>query len=302
MKVPYIFFDNRVELQPWFKRILRAIPKSQETYIITYARPSKDLSRENIHFLNIADLDYFPRFEMFKEKYVHLSTHSVDFELSCFERYFAIESVMEKYQLNSIWHLDTDVLPTQDLESYNKFDLVFSSPYLDNSVVSAHTSKFSYEAICEFTEFLISEFYVDSLQQLRKFYESRIERGLQGGICDMQGLAFWLQLHRQGQWLNSFGYDRNDLPQINHTIANLVEELPPRTYFGPFLFSTHKKYLRLYTVGMSRKYATVHFQGQFKYLIPILLRFGFLVGNSKLLLLQTRILFKLKLMRTDLFK
>ena len=302
MDIPYIFFDNREELQPWFVKILRAVSESQEIYVITRAARTKTLDRENIHFVNISELGYFPRFNEFKEKYVHLSTHSIDFELSCFERYFAIESLMELNQFTTIWHLDTDVFPTEHLKKYNQFDLVFSSPYADNSVVSAHTSKFSRHGINEFTEFLIHEFYADHLQVLQKFYDLRIEDGLSGGICDMQGLAFWLRIHRQGQWMNSFGYNGKDLSRINHTIANLAEELPLNKYVGPFLVSRHEKYLQLFTLGASNAYATLHFQGQFKYLIPNFLRFRFLVGNSKSLLFQTKILVKLNLIKMALLK
>ena len=265
--------------------------------MVTNASQPRFLNRKNIHFMEISGLEYLPRFNEFKEKYVHLSTHAVEFELSCFERYFAIHALMEKHDFSSIWHLDTDVFPTEQLRLYDQFDLVFSSPYLDNSVVSAHTSRFTLEGIREFTGFLVDEFYVDHLQALRHFYNTRLAAGLLGGVCDMQGLAFWLNTYRPGQWVNSFGIESNSLPRVNHTIANISDEIFLSGKRRMFFILNRKRYIKVFTHRSSRRYASLHFQGQYKFLIPTFIRFGFLVGSSKILLLQTIFLVKGSLIR-----
>lgn len=222
--VPYIFFDNRNKFQGWFLQILKTIPDYQEVFVLSNANPPKKLVKfKNLNFVQLYNLDYLKKFRKFEEKYVHLSTHEPEFELSCFERYFALEYFMDKYGLESAWHLDTDVLPTQDLARFNIFDLVFSSPYSDHSVVSAHTAKFSIKGIRMLTDFLIRNFYVEHLSELQSFYQSRVRQGLSGGVCDMQGLAYWLKTLQRKDWCNSFKNTDVDV-QINHTLANVDQE------------------------------------------------------------------------------
>lgn len=296
MSVPYIYFDNRLDLQPWFLAILDFIPSTQDVYIVSNAGGEIFNDRPNLHFIKISELDYKHTFHRFCEKYIHLSTHEPEFELSCFERFFAIESLMNLMGLESIWHLDTDVLPTSDLEIYDKYELVFSSPYPDNSVVSAHTSKFSLRGIRDFNEFLIDKFYVIHLQELINFYNLRVESGLLGGVCDMQGLAYWLRSYQQSDWLNSFG-NVSERAKINHTIANLRNERSAQDDNPLFLISLFNRKLHVTAWLVKHRYATLHFQGQYKFLIPKLLKFGFLFGTSRFLLLQTKFIVKWNLLK-----
>ena len=155
MGIPLVFFDNRNSLQDWFIRILHAISPTQTVYILTNSKPPLNLkSKRNLIFIGLANIDYRVKFDLFREAYVHLSTHDVEFELACFERYFAINVFMNDVNLDSIWHLDTDILPTTGLEAFSEFEMVFSSPYDDQSVISAHTSKFSKEGLNEFINYL----------------------------------------------------------------------------------------------------------------------------------------------------
>ena len=164
---------------------------------------------KNLNFVQLSDLDYLRKFKIFERNYVHLSTHEPEFELSCFERYFALEALMTKLNLDSAWHLDIDVLPTRDLRRFNEFGLVFSSPYPDHSVVSAHTSKFSIGGIRNLTDFLIRNFYTDYLDELRLYFRSRVQRGLAGGVCDMQGLALWLRTLNSDEFMRHFIFRDN---------------------------------------------------------------------------------------------
>ena len=295
--VPYVFFDNRRNFQSWFLQILSVIPADQEVFVLSNATPPIHITRtKNLKFVQLSDLDYLKKFKNFERSYVHLSTHEPEFELSCFERYFALEALMTKLNLDSAWHLDIDVLPTQDLARFNEFELVFSSPYSDHSVVSAHTSKFSISGIRNLTDFLVRNFYTDYLDELQFFFRSRVQRGLSGGVCDMQGLAYWLRTINSNDWLNSF-QNRDVEVHINHTLANIDVEFPEINGSKNSRIAFRNGRLQVSSKNSSRVYATLHFQGQFKFLIPYFLRFKILIGSSRCLLYQTKIATKLFLIK-----
>ena len=295
--IPYVFFDNRRHFQSWFLQILRVIPDDQEVFVLSNATPPIGMIRtKNLNFVQLSNLDYLRKFKIFERNYVHLSTHEPEFELSCFERYFALEALMTKLNLDSAWHLDIDVLPTRDLRRFNEFGLVFSSPYPDHSVVSAHTSKFSIGGIRHLTDFLIRNFYTDYLDELHFFFRSRLQRGLSGGVCDMQGLAYWLRTLNSGDWLNSF-QNKDVGVHINHTLANIDAEFTEVNGSKNSRITFHDGRLEVSSKDSSRIYATLHFQGQCKFLIPYFLRFKILFGSSNFLLYQTKIATKLFLFK-----
>lgn len=301
--IPYVFFDNRKSFQPWFLNILRIIPRSQDVYVLTNARqPSSFRNRKNIHFIELQELRYQSFYDDFQNVYVHLSTHEPHFELSCFERFFALRALMENWELDKVWHLDTDILPTQYLSEFDKYDHVFSSPYPDDSVVSAHTSKFNLLGIQSFTNYLIHEFYKVNLSELTTFYSKRIEQGLLGGVCDMQALAYWLRSSTAPEWLNSYCL-WDGKPIINHTVSNIFDEFDLKSERKRILFTLWKGAIYGRLFGSRQKYATLHFQGQYKYLIRPFIKLHFLFGAPSLLLFQTKFYFKLsKLLNTLLRK
>jgi len=296
MITPYIYFDNRETLPNWFIKILKFIPESQTVFVLTNSTKStKIANKKNIKFIKLLELDYQHEYVKFTKIYKHLSTHTESFELACFERYFALNSCMSKFGLHSAWHLDTDVLPTNGLDKYSQFNLVFSAPYEDLSVASAHTAKFSKNGIESLIYFLLNFFYQKNLSNLETIYSERLTKGLLGGVSDMTAIAYWLRTLESNSWYNSFGNVLFDM-RINHIFAMLESDfllkdnsikksiyilrLKPHSIEIKF----HQKKLR---------YASVHFQGHHKNLISIFLTFKYLIGNSKIFLILIKIIFKL---------
>ena len=295
MTTPYIYFDNRKTLPNWFITILNFIPSSQKVYVLSNCtKPAKIENKKNVKFIKLAELDYQDEYTRFIKIYKHLSTHTENFELACFERYFALNSCMAKFKLDSAWHLDTDVLPTSGLDKYSQFDLVFSAPYEDLSVASAHTAKFSKRGIESFIHFLLHSFYQKNLSHLETTYLERLTKGLLGGITDMTAIAYWLRTLETDSWYNSFGNVFLDM-RINHIFAMLESE---------FLLNQNAIRNSIYILRLNPhsvevkfrqktlRYASVHFQGHYKNLIPIFFTFKYLVGNLKLFLLLTKIVVK----------
>ena len=294
---PYFFFDNRNELTDWFLSNLKNISSQQLVYIVTNSSPPSNLvNKSNLKFISTTDLDYEKDFNRFKHVYKHMSTHDESFELSCFERYFALRSLMEKFEIDSIWHLDTDVIPAPTLDSYSNSKLVFSSPYADLSVVSGHSSKFAMDGLNLFVQFLLEDFYQKNYLELLESYQIRIKSGLLGGVTDMSAIAYWLRTIPATMWSNSYSRVRNGF-SINHTFSNLTKEISAlsRT-FGSFVLLTRFK-KRIFVVSFFNitELASLHFQGQYKVLMRPFLNCRFLIGTHYFIFLQTRVLMKIKI-------
>lgn len=304
MTIPLVFFDNRDSLQDWFIRILRVISPTQTVYILTNSKPPLDLiSKKNLIFVALANIDYQEKFNQFRDVYVHLSTHDVEFELACFERYFAINKFMSTAHLDSIWHLDTDILPTNGLEAFSDFEMVFSSPYEDQSVISAHTSKFSKEGLNEFTYYLTNSFYQDNLNSLENYFQDRLNNDLSGGICDMQAIAYWLRTLPSSRWFNSFGKSHKGF-RISHTLAGILKELEPNnsTLAEVLTITYTSDCLKVKRRNQRVYFATMHFQGQYKFLINFFLQSRIIVGSPKHLLFYTRVTVKARILRAKYFR
>jgi hypothetical protein len=297
MNTPYFFFDNRENLPNWFIENLKRIPKNQFVYVATKAiKPFKLSRRPNIFFIHLDLLDYQKSFNEFKGIYRHMSTHGEAFELSCFERYFALQSCMKRFHLENVWHLDTDVVPTPNLKNYQSQNLIFSSPYDDLSVASGHTCKFTAVALNNFLDFLKWEFYQKNYPELKDAFDRRLKDGLKGGVTDMSALAYWLRTLSATAWLNSYGKVFNDV-QINHTFSNLHREIDgKKKSTNKFLLVLRiNNRIILFKRSGKSKLASLHFQGQYKVLMVPFFRFFHIFGTSNFIFMQTRVLMKIKI-------
>jgi len=295
MKTPYVYFDNRETLPSWFIKILRFIPESQTVFVLTNSTKSaKIANKTNIKFIKLLELDYQHEYAKFTKIYKHLSTHSESFELACFERYFALKACMSKMKLESAWQLDTDVVPTNSLNIYSKFELIFSTPYKDLSVVSAHTAKFSKAGIENLVSYLLNIFYQQNTNELERIYIERVSKGLLGGITDMTAVGCWLKTLKTDAWYNSFDNEFLGI-RINHIFGNLDHDLSLRSNSlqkSLILLNFKANLIVLKSPNNTLKYASMHFQGHYKNLIPIFLGTKFLIGNSDFFLFLTKAIVK----------
>lgn len=156
--------------QPHIRYVLQELIKNNPSNDIVFLTDDKNLSKEyfwfNIIYENISD--YFQSAEDFSKIYIHKSKNSLDFELICIQRRLVINEYMEKHNIDSCWHIDSDVLVFCDLEKY-------ADTYLKNDdfcyVWSCwHVFYWNKKWLSEFKNFIF-DVYNNRLDTLDWFYK-----------------------------------------------------------------------------------------------------------------------------------
>jgi hypothetical protein len=142
------------------------------------------------------------KFCEFEKHYIHMSTFSQVYEVSCFKRLFALEEWMKINSYERAFHLDSDLMtfanypdvvcPT--LPKGTIATLMTMEKQDENFMwsTSCHFSYWTIEALRDFTNFCINA-YKDKtiLDQLKSKWQWHVENGKGGGITDMTLLYFW---------------------------------------------------------------------------------------------------------------
>ncbi len=140
----------------------------------------------------------------FQRVYKHMSTNHEEFELRCFQRWFAIERWAREHNVEGIFYSDSDVMLycniTEWAESVDKPDVSFQVPQHQPGYrwsASAHVSLWTLEALREFCEFVSSEYCYVTLSatggRLTNKWQWHQETDTAGGVCDMTLLFLWWQ-------------------------------------------------------------------------------------------------------------
>jgi hypothetical protein len=111
--------------------------------------------------------------------------------------------------------------------------------------------------------------------------------GLKGGICDMTAMGMFLDDQYHRPWLDT-NFHGQSKHFINHSMATLYEELGKSKNSIILVLRTHHCFI-VVSAKTVRKYSILHFQGNDKYLIPIIQRFRFLLGNQAVFSILMRI-------------
>jgi hypothetical protein len=200
-----------------------------------------------------------------------LSPNSKNYELACFERYFAYLALAKKFGWNYFWVIDTDVLVTPSLALWNSFrNCVFSAPNPDDAV-SAHCALFTLSDLEKFVAYLRSVYFSESnLPKLQLEFATKQAKS-SGGINDMTALAQWLRDNKV-TWVNA--EEVLSLPRISHVF--------PSEYLAksPSVSVTIGEKITLHRLGSSKRdqFCAIHFQGGAKLMI-----FAMIFGNGNYL-------------------
>ena len=140
---PIVFFDNRNVFDANFLRILASAKIDNDIIVIVTSPDHKPLKTKNN--VSIVDAYSLPGYRELEKKflgvYQHLSTNTQEFETSCFLRFFAVECLIKKMQLERIWMFDCDVWPTKSISFWNDASSDYLSPdYFDERTISCHSS------------------------------------------------------------------------------------------------------------------------------------------------------------------
>jgi hypothetical protein len=279
--VPIIYFDNRKHINHNFLRIIRTIRISNPVFLISGAtKLPSDFPKNKVNFVGLHEIRGYEKIsEQFLSNYVHLSTHSYEFETACFLRYFAHQCFMDKLKIDKAFLFDTDVWPAKSLSNYNSAKLsIFSPNHTPSKTISAHSSFLNYSDLYDFNNYLLNEFYQNNIEELKKLFNHMKELNSAGGVSDMLALGMFLQESNNTiKWndSNKFSFGNSFL---NHTFSTLYLDfnISKESWF---LIVRKRDYFIVRSKRITRFYSTMHFQGNDKYLILWLEKFFLLYGN-----------------------
>jgi hypothetical protein len=220
-------------------------------------------------------LDYSatsPQRDTFRAKYRLMANYPQRFDLQCFERYFILQSAMTEHGLNSIFHMDSDVLMFDDVRAFERqhlspsgisagIHMPASQPGLRMSY-GGHTSYWTRSALDSFCEYLVNVYDAMPTQAGEKWDWHRTT-GVPGGVCDMTMLYLWAQGRKLANFAEPIGeavFDYN----INSAENAYPDEY--QTYFGKkkIFFRDGRPYGRLRKDGKAIRFRSLHFQGAAK--------------------------------------
>ena len=145
------------------------------------------------HFMD----DYFGGAVEFGKVYKHYSTHPWDFELICFQRWFALRDFLRAHNIQKCLYLDSDVMlysdATKEAKKFEHFDFTLSH------LISGHTFFLNrIEALDDFCNFCTDVYTRKDSYHYDKMlahFTARKRNGLKGGVCDMTALQLYSELH-----------------------------------------------------------------------------------------------------------
>ncbi|EKE29328.1 MAG: hypothetical protein ACD_2C00189G0012 [uncultured bacterium (gcode 4)] len=128
----------------------------------------------------------------FEKAYVHLSGNSYHYELFCFQRWFILKEIAERFNLEKIVYIDSDILLYANVNEEFKRLSDLSSFQIAYVWTSWHTCYFtSQESINAFCNFIIVNYSSeDKIEYMRKFYKEYSKTNATWWVSDM--FIFWL--------------------------------------------------------------------------------------------------------------
>jgi len=186
--------------QPYLKYNLEITSKNNNVYLIgDKSLKFLEKIRKNITFIDIKKYEEDAKLNFYKNNFINYSTNSFDFEWFCFARVFIINNFLNEFNLNQIFHIDSDnILLTNINNLHFTNENAFMIPYNQESQrmsASIHSGLIS-QSFCDEFSVLFEDLYINK----KKFdlIEEKIAHhkkyNLPGGICDM---TLYYILHKE---------------------------------------------------------------------------------------------------------
>lgn len=155
---------------------------------------NKNVATQWFHIDNYLD----DRYEIFKSKFINMSSNSAEFELNCFKRYFVCYQFAKTQEIDQFCMIDSDCLVYENLSNLGlqEYDAGASIPENQSNMnwtASPHSSLWSINALNDFLDYLIKAYDEDNMDYLLKKWKYHQEHNVAGGICDMTLLYLWMQ-------------------------------------------------------------------------------------------------------------
>lgn len=222
------------------------------------------------------------KFQEFMKWYVHMSTFSEEYEVSCFKRLFALEEWMNQQNYQQAFHLDSDLMtfanyPKEVLPILPKDCLatLMSMEKQEENFqwsMSCHFSYWTREGLMDFTQFCIRA-YQDPilLGQLKNKWQWHQDKGQGGGITDMTLLYFWA---KDNPRIINFTKIHQDLTadyNFNLSAQYYYDEYEKSSGLKKFIFRDDLPYGYNLRLKKWVRFICVHCQGAGKFAMPFLL-------------------------------
>jgi len=131
----------------------------------------------------------------FRDVYRHRSTHTIEYELFCFERWFLLQSFLETQSLDACLYLDSDVLlysdATVQARRFTDFDL---TPSRESPHCMFINRRAGLDRFCAF----LMECYIspELFGRLESHFHKLQAENRPGGVCDMTAFGLFDALSR----------------------------------------------------------------------------------------------------------
>ncbi len=230
---PVVFVDSRERLPRAAVTTINLSARENPVWVIKPGASNKEqrLSRT----VNVVD----PRdirgaksaIREFRGVYEHLSTNTVDYERSCFERFVIIDLWACESGVIGAWHFDTDAWAATNLGSLippeSSHKMVAGLPNGLNDEFPSVTVSQAYipsRVLRRFSEYLIEDFFSTRREELTAWFTRRRELSRPGGVSDMMAWGAFLKASSEVDVRNSFTTRISGYLLID-TLYQLVEQL-----------------------------------------------------------------------------
>jgi hypothetical protein len=237
-------------------------------YLKLYVDKAKSLGF-NITVSDNSNLENNKLFKEFISVYKHHSVNSLEFEVACFARYFAIASLLKNDE--PFLMTDSDVYITKsfrDLQGHDFKGAFIGSEGFDSlgseEQIAPHCTFWNRSLLMDFIQFTINTYKKNYENDFwESYYKARIQKYTHTAISDMNLIYMWIK-ENEIPYINSnstkfeFG--------IDHNVSVLGCE---DDEFKPF---AGRKYLKMngdhitcfLKSGKQQDMALLHFQGHYK--------------------------------------
>ena len=195
--IPLIFVHTGYQ-----KHLDIVIPQAEECNDQVYLLGDSSNKNTASQWFNIEDY-VDDRYEVFKSKFINMSSNSAEFELNCFKRYFVCYQFAKIQRIDKFFMIDSDCLVYENLSDLGlqEYDAGASIPENQskmNWTASPHSSLWSMDALDDFLNYLLLAYDESNVEPLLRKWKYHQENNVPGGICDMTLLYLWMQknIHR----------------------------------------------------------------------------------------------------------
>jgi hypothetical protein len=278
--IPIVIYH--IGTQRYFLNSVRINSLKNKVYVIGDQTNNVFQNNPNVQHINQSEL-FNPEIEDFQKVFVNYSSNSAQFELGCFLRFFYLKELITKYNLNRIFHVDSDCIVFDNLtELFAKLPQI----KIGYSIQTLSQKKNPYHMVgCIHNALLNLDFLTKFIELCFDIYKrkSRFEliepkinyhKTHPGGICDMTVLYLFYSTNIMDKTLTNF----NDIFIIDgepctfdHNINDSYGFEGDKTYLmennKKIIIKNNNSYYAKTIKGEYIRLLSIHFQGGSKLLL-----------------------------------